>query len=167
MTDTIHIRLCENEDVQTYNKTYANEIDRVEEICGNAVQETQDSIVLVLSDIDSERDNKGKEEHDKEGEEEEPGNDGKHEPQVQESIVLVDMNDTSTFNADRRRFVNIDLDECMLHKTNSNSLKGRESTHCFHIHDDDETKLMSLSVTVVYSGSFNDSTYSPGVFLLN
>ena len=150
--DTIHIRLCENEDIQTYNKTYANEIDRVEEICGNAVQETQLS--------DSERDN-GKEEHDKEGEEEEPDN-GIHEHR--DSIALVDMNDTSTFNANQRQFVALDMDEITLHKTNSNSLKGKESTqHCFQIQDDNETKLRSLSVTVVYSGSFNGSTYSPGV----
>ena len=106
MTDTTTIRLCENEDVQAYNKAYANEMDRVEEICGNAVQETQDS----------------------------------------------------------RQFVALDMDdECTLHKTNSNLLKDRESScHCFHIEDDDETMLRSLSVTVVYSGSFNSATYSPG-----
>ena len=158
MVDITTIRLCENEDVQTYNKAYANERDRVEEICGNAVQETQVSIVL--ADIDD----KGKEEHDKEGKEEEPDT-GIHEPQ--DSIALVDMNDTSTFNANQRQFVALDMDECTLHKIDSNSLKGKESTrHCFHIQDEDETKLKSLSVTVVYSGSFNGPTYSPGVLTL-
>jgi len=135
MTDTIHIRLCENEDVQTYNKTYANEIDRVEEICGNADQETQDSNIEQIR----------KEEHDTEGKEEEP--DIKH-----------------AFNADSRQFVANDMDEITLHKTNSNSLKGGESIkHSFHIQDDDETKLKSLSVTVIYSGTFDGGKYNPGV----
>jgi len=163
MTDTTTIRLCENEDVQAYNKTYANEIDRVEEICGNAVQETQDSIALVLSDIDSEQ-NKGKEEHDKEGEEKEPDNGIYYEPQG--SIVLVDIQDTNTTlnAADSRQFVALDMDEITLHKLDSHSLKGGESTqHSVSIQDDDEIKLRSLSATLVYSGSFNGSTYYPGL----
>ena len=122
MTDTTHIRLCENEDVQAYNKAYANEREMVEEICGNGNQETKDS------------------------------------------IVLVDIHDTTILNAatDQRQFVALDMDEITLHKTNSNSLTGGESTQ-LHIQDDDDTKLRYLSVTVVYSGSFNSVTYSPAV----
>ena len=74
--------------------------------------------------------------------------------------------DTHAFNDNHNKqiFVASNVEECNLHETNSQTLQGgRSISYYYYIQDDDQTKLESLTVTVVYTGCFDGVKYIPGV----
>ena len=132
------ITLSENEELQAYNHDYASERELVNDVIS--------SVVVAQKDADEQL----------------------TAPQrINDSVRLVDIKNINThaFNDNNKQiFVASNVEECNLHETNSQTLRGGHLiSHYYYIQDDDQTKLKSLTVTVVYTGCFDGAKYIPGV----
>ena len=130
------ITLSENEQLQFYNNDYSSERELVDDAINTVVVAQENDEQLTA-------------------------------PEGINSITLVDIKniDTHAFNDNNKQiFVSSNLEECNLHETNSQTLQGGHSiSQYYYIQDDDQTKLKSLTVTVVYTGCFDGAKYIPGV----
>lgn len=78
-------------------------------------------------------------------------------------VVLVDIADTWSVDKGATLFTPLKMEESVLHETESQALHGGDSRcHFYHIQDDHQTKLKSLSITVVFTGMFDGPAYVPG-----
>ena len=132
------ITLSENEELQAYNNDYASERELVNDVISSVVIAAQEDDEQQLA-----------------------------APERINSISLVDIKkiDTRAFNDNNKHiFLASNLEECNIHETNSQTLRGGHLiSHYYYIQDDDQTKLKSLTVTVVYTGCFDGAKYIPGV----
>ena len=130
------INLCENSDLQAYDDAFSNE--------KLAVAET---IISVVKDAD------------KEGR----GHIKDKANVIDDSCSLIDMQDDWAVDNFPSPFVALQMQECILHYSKSLSLHcGCSKRHYYFIQDDVGNKLKSLTLTVVYHGSFDGPQYDPG-----
>ena len=133
------ITLSENEQLQAYNNNYSSERELVNDVISSVVAGQEDDDEQLTA------------------------------PERINSVRLVDIKniDTHAFNDNHNKqiFVASNLvEECNLHETNSQTLQcGRSISYYYYIQDDDQTKLKSLNVTIVYTGCFDGAKYIPGV----
>lgn len=68
---------------------------------------------------------------------------------------------------DINNFIDLQLQECILHDSGSQSLSAGSwrRHHYFYLQDDEMIRLSTLFLTIVYRGSFDGSKYLPGTNL--
>lgn len=126
------INICENSDLQAYDEALPLEKVRVNQIIRSIVKEGKDRIKDKSYVIDG-------------------------------SCSLIDIGDDLGIDDFPTPFVDGQMQECILHDSGFQMLHGgRSKRHYFFIQDDPMTKLKSLTLTVVYHGSFDGPKYDPG-----
>ncbi|KAL3780392.1 hypothetical protein ACHAW5_006466 [Stephanodiscus triporus] len=131
------INLCENSDLQAYDEALPREKVRVNQIISSIVNR----------------------------EEYEEGKDRIEDKSyvIDGSCSLIDIEDDLGIDDFPIPYVNVQMQECILHDSGCQMLHdGHSKHHYFFIQDDPMTKLKSLTLTVVYHGSFDGPKYDPG-----
>jgi hypothetical protein len=80
---------------------------------------------------------------------------------------LIDEGLPASSGDDINNFIDLQLQECILHDSGSQSLSAGSwrRHHYFYLQDDETIRLSALFLTFVYQGSFDRSKYLPGTML--
>ena len=130
------INLCENSELQAYDDSFSN--------AKIAVAETVSSVVKDADKV---------------------GRDHIKDTAnvTDDSCSLIDIRDDWAIDNYPLPFVALQMQECIFHYSKSLSLHcGCSKRHYYFVQDDAGAKLKSLTLTVVFHGSFDGPKYDPG-----